>query len=395
MVSLLKSLFRREAVLALVIGLVTNRFLDNKKAITNPLLSSDKPPQLSLVDPNEVFTSNELSTLTTVWEDDEPEGKFLKGRHGITHYKVDRENNDTKSKKGMVILCHGLGRSLKMYQELTDILLKDGYSVLRYDYFGHGYSKYLGKNMWIQYTTDIFVDQLEDLIDHVVKEEQEDIVAFVGHSNGGVVGIAANYRWSHSNGGGSSSRKILPKLILANPALYASKPLLARIADKIPTIMTALFKNIPPSRVMIADNYLEAVEDAFGKNENGEYIYPDAFQACRNNDERVFGLVEGVETHPFLPAAILGVSSYSIPGGLLPEHKEKLSALAKSKEGEILHVWGDKDLLVPYKENVDEIKKLAEESSIMKVAVMENIGHECFFENTPMFADLILPTLNA
>ena len=215
------------------------------------------PQELVNIDVHEVFTPDELSTLTNVWQA-QPAGKFLKGRHGITHYKVNHRKESYE--KGMVILCHGLGQSMKMYQELTDILINEGFSVLRYDYFGHGYSKYQGdkNDKWIKYTTEIFVDQLEDLMDHVIKESQQEIVAFVGHSNGGVVGIAANYRWSRGTG---SPRKILPKLILCNPAVYARKPFVAQIADRIPTVMTTLMKVIPPALSLVGENYIQSIEN--------------------------------------------------------------------------------------------------------------------------------------
>ena len=388
--NVLKSIFSKEAALALVFGLVTNNFIDQRHAIKG----QQQQPQL--VDPNDVFTSQELTTLTTVWEDNNgPEGKFLKGRHGVTHYIVDRGNNNNESKKGIIILCHGLGQSLKMYKEFSDILVKDGFAVLRYDYFGHGYSKYVGRDIWVKYTPDVFVNQLEDLIDFVTKEENEEVVAFVGHSNGGVVGISANYRW---NSDSTNKRKLIPKLILANPAIYASKPLLAKIADKIPTVMTTLFKVIPPARVLVADNYMDTITKAFGKNDNGDYIFPEAFQAAMDSNNRLFGKVKGIDKHPFLDAAILGISSYNIPTERLPTYVDQLEKLSKrdsSTEEKIHFVWGKKDVVVPYKENVEEIEKLASSSDIMTLDVLEGISHECFLENTRAFAKLVLPTLNA
>ena len=221
---------------------------------------ADPPPQL--VDPDDVFTVDEKAQLMAAWEDTEFDGKFLKGRQGVTHYKIDRRD-DVKSKKGMVILSHGLGQSLQMYEEFTDFLVGEGFSVLRYDFFGHGYSKYTGKGgIWIKYTPDLLVDQLEDLIDFVRGEEKEGIVALVGLSNGGLVGIHSNHRWSTNK---NSGRSIIPKLILVNPAVYIQKPLLARISDRIPNTMATLMKIIPPARVLIANNYIDAMKLAFEK----------------------------------------------------------------------------------------------------------------------------------
>ena len=396
--NVLNSIFSKEAALVLVLGLVTNNFFDKRQAIKN----GNPHEQPQLVDPNDVFKPQEITTLTTVWKDDNvwkedngPEGKFLKGRHGVTHYIVDRRNNKNKSKKGMVILCHGLGQSLKMYKEFSDMLVKDGFAVLRYDYFGHGYSKFGGRDIWIKYTPDVFVNQLEDLIDFVTKEEKEEIVAFVGHSNGGVVGISANYRW---NSDSTNKRKLIPKLILANPAIYASKPLLARIADRIPTVLRTLMKVIPPARVLVADNYMDTIVIAFGKNDNGDYFYPEAYQAAMDSNKRLFGKVKGIKKHPFLEGAILGISSYNIRMDFLPKYVAQLAELSKrdsSTEQKIHFVWGNKDVVVPYKENVEEIEKLASSSDILTLDVLDDIGHENFLENTSAFAKVVLPTLNA
>ena len=142
---------------------------------------------------------------------------------------------------------------------------------------------------------------------------------------------------------------------------------------------------------------MESILKAFGKDETEVYLYPDAFKASMDKNKRLFGLVKGVEEHPFLAASIFGVSSYCIPAGLLSQHREHLAALTKSTstKDEILFVWGDKDITVPYKENFDEIEKMKDSSNIMKLVTLEDISHECFLENTPSFANAVLPTLNS
>ena len=337
---------------------------------------------------------------------DKPEGKFLKGRHGTTHYIVDRNCNSISSSnsesndKGMVVLGHGLGSSLKMFQELSDILADKGYTVLRYDCFGHGYSKYNGEDMWIKYGPDMFVDQLEDLLDFVCEEENEKVVAFVGHSNGGVNGISANYRWSSSNHENNSKRSVFPKMILVNPALYAKKPLLARISDSIPKVMISLMRTIPAMQPLIGDNYLELMTQVFGKDEKTkEYNYPEKFKQTYETNLRLFGRVEGVKPHPFLAAAILGVSSYNIPGSMLPLHREtftKLLGLSGVNKSNHLLLCGDLDNTVPFKENEDDIRNLVKEhSSNLRLEVLHNLCHEVFVEDTPAIAEAMLPFLDS
>jgi pimeloyl-ACP methyl ester carboxylesterase len=368
-------------------GLFTARFVRQKKAIAPPSVS---PPRL--VDVQDVLTTTELSDLTTVFQDDKPEGKFLLGRHGSTHFIYERNNNKNK---GMVILGHGLGASLKNFKPFADILLKNGFSVLRYDIFGHGYSKYNGEDMWIKYTPDMFVDQLEDLVDFVCEQEKDDVVAFIGHSNGGVNGISANSRWTTEG----SQRKAFPKLILVSPSIYAKKPILAQISDSIPRVMISLMKTIPPMKALIGDNYLELMKEVFGKDsENNEYNFPEAFQANMDNNLRLFGRVEGVKEHPFRAAAILGVSSYNIPGALLPLHQEnfkKLLQMDGDNKTKNLFVWGDLDISVPYKLNIDKIQTLAEENDNLSLKVLQNLSHEIFMEDASAVATAVLPFLES
>jgi len=216
----------REAFIALTIGLVSTA-LFAKTAISIGCTSSSQQPTtskaimpLQCVQPSEVFTDDELSTLTTCWNEVKPQGNFLQDRHGFTHYKLDGVENGP-SAKGMVVICHGLGTSFYAFENFSTELVNAGYSVLKYDYYGHGYSKYCGgEDMWVDYTPDMFVDQLEDLLEHVEKEEGGKPVAVVAHSTGGIVCTAANDRWSKVVG---SKRGIIPKLVLVAPAFYCKK----------------------------------------------------------------------------------------------------------------------------------------------------------------------------
>jgi alpha-beta hydrolase superfamily lysophospholipase len=171
---------------------------------------------LQSVTATEVFTQEELATITACWDESKPQGKFLKDRHGFTHYRLDGSGQGP-----MVVLCHGLGTSMKAFEIISEDLVNSGYSVLRYDYYGHGYSKYGdgGKHLFFAYDPDMFVDQLDDLLDHIEKEEGVHPAAICGHSTGGVVCVAANDRWSKKG----SKRGIVPKIILISPAFYTAQ----------------------------------------------------------------------------------------------------------------------------------------------------------------------------
>ena len=189
---------------------------------------SSSESALQVVPSSDVFSKREMVALRSAWDDNGPEGSLLKDRHGFTHYVIDRPTSTSKkemqpSTKGIIVLSHGLGTSVRVYQQLAAILVDDGYTVLRYDFYNHGYSKYagglVGKDAWIKYTVDLFVDQLEDLLLHVCAETKETVVGIVGHSTGGVVAVASNARWRTKG----AKRDVIPSVVLANPALFLFK----------------------------------------------------------------------------------------------------------------------------------------------------------------------------
>ena len=73
--------------------------------------------------------------------------------------------------------------------------------------------------MWIKYTPDVLVDQLEDLLLHVCAETKETVVGIVGHSTGSIVAVASNARWRTKE----AKRDVIPSMVLANPALFLYK----------------------------------------------------------------------------------------------------------------------------------------------------------------------------
>ncbi len=182
---------------------------------------------LRVVPSSNVFSKKEMVALKSAWGDNGPEGSLLKDRHGFTHYIIERPISSKKgtqpSTKGIIVLLHGLGTSVRMYHQLAAILAEDGYTVLRYDFYNHGYSKYggglVGKDAWIKYTLDLFEDQLEDLLLHVCAETKETVVGIVGHSTGGVVAVASNARWRTKG----AKRDVIPSVVLVNPALFIFK----------------------------------------------------------------------------------------------------------------------------------------------------------------------------
>jgi len=77
-------------------------------------------------------------------------GQFAKGRFGTTHFLLEQPGAAVEKSPREVVLCaHGVGTNLAVYDDLAKDLLKAGFTVLRYEYFSHGWSKaedpYLGE----------------------------------------------------------------------------------------------------------------------------------------------------------------------------------------------------------------------------------------------------------
>lgn len=376
---------RNESFIAITVGLVSVFLVI--KPITAAFSSKRRPNRhkmpTQLVTATDVFTPKELTTITTCFSESEPDGKFLKDRHGFTHYAIDGQIEHP-----MVCLCHGLGTSMKAFQSISEDLVNAGYSVLKYDYYGHGYSKYDEKNSkerFFDYTPEMMVDQLEDLVSHVEKEEGgKPLAALCGHSTGGIVCVAANDRWSKEE----SSRSIVPKLVLISPAFYAKKPVIARIVDKFPRLFTSVFKNATPLQFLIGDSYLEAGEIAFAKDpETKKTIYAD--EEKQKTDEDIVLL----KSHPFLPPSIFSINCSTLRGDLLEGHRDLMQNVLKDTKSEFLWLWGKLDRTVPYEENIAEVMKWAGQFSTLKVSALDSLGHESPFENPKKISSEIVSYL--
>mmetsp|Transcript_9259 Transcript_9259/g.10740 ORF Transcript_9259/g.10740 Transcript_9259/m.10740 type:complete len:83 (-) Transcript_9259:117-365(-) len=57
-------------------------------------------------------------------------------------------------------------------------------------------------------------------------------------------------------------------------------------------------------------------------------------------------------------------------------------------------VWGNLDVTVPYKENIQEVETWAMNNDNFDVKTLDRIGHEMFFENSSLVFESILPFFN-
>ena len=161
--------------------------------------------------------------------------------------------------------------------------------------------------------------------------------------------------------------------------------------------MTCLFRNVKPLRFFIGENYLKAAEDAFGRDpDTNKVIYKDEQKVAIEAARRLFGRVKGVEEHPFLQPAILGLNFNALRDDMQADLKSKLLNTLQgtgSAKCDVGWVWGNLDATVPYKENVKEVEGWAAANDNFSLQTLDRIGHDMFYENSALVFEEILPFL--
>lgn len=116
-----------------------------------------------------------------------PEGGNLANlKNGKLYYRwfsPEKENGE------ILVLVHGFSTPSVVWEGVMPYLLEEGFKVLVYDHYGRGYSS----RPKVKYTKDLFVDSLDELIEH---QEISQKINLVGYSMGGP--IVAGYAEKHS-----------------------------------------------------------------------------------------------------------------------------------------------------------------------------------------------------
>ena len=213
-----------------------------------------------------------------------PAGMFVRGRHGVTHYTVDTPATTAtgSAPRKLAVCAHGIGTNVGVYTALTARLVDAGYTVLRYDFFGHGWS--VPDDPLLRINDAVMLAQVEDVLDHICDGPNEPVATFVGHSTGGSVAILAAARLDRP----------IQSLSLVSPAIWAKKPLIARIADTIPNFFHGMLR-LGLLNKAIEDAYIGGAKTAaFAMDSvSGEFKFPEAGNKKVADDTRMFA------SHPY------------------------------------------------------------------------------------------------
>jgi pimeloyl-ACP methyl ester carboxylesterase len=246
-------------------------------------------------------------------------------------------------------------------------LLAAGFRVLGYDFLAHGWSH--ADNKWLHYEKEVFLTQLSELLDHVLAPG-EPVDLWVGHSTGGIIGVMAALSEAHP----------IRDLALISPAFWANKPLIARVADKIPNFMHGLVSSVGPLKKLPQDAYLENNDVAFGKYGN-KYLFPTEHIKARQRIQHIF------QTHPQSIGGIMGIATYFLREDLIEEWRVTFKGLAEMKgqtAPRVCLLWGKFDVVVPFS-RASEVMAWASGSDRFTLVELQ-AGHESPVEDPSTIA---------
>jgi pimeloyl-ACP methyl ester carboxylesterase len=166
-------------------------------------------------------------------------GQFAKLTDGYTHYEI-KGPDDART----IVLAAGFSVPYYIWDPTFAALSAAGFRVLRYDYYGRGYSD----RPAIPFTDDMYVRQLNELLDaaHITQP-----VDLVGISFG--ASLITNFADKHS--------QRVRSLIYFDPSIR--KPYQLSLAEDLPPVW----------------NYLSAVldEQSWADGQLGDFLHPENF----------------------------------------------------------------------------------------------------------------------
>lgn len=255
-----------------------------------------------------------------------------------TSYKNAKISYSDIGKGAPIILLHGFLESSAMWNFLAAELSKK-YRVVAIDLLGHGESECLG-----------YVHSMEnqaDMVHEVLSELRLRKVIFVGHSMGGYVALAYAELYPESIKG----------LLLLNSTARADSP--ERKANRDRAIQAVKKDYTSFVRLSISNLFAE------------------------HNRERLTEAIENVKIQA-LKTPLQGVVA-SLEGMKIRKDREVLLHLGLYP---ILLVLGQNDTVLPYKENVEQVKNTAVQ------LILFDSGHMTLIENREELLETVVSFFN-
>jgi len=244
-----------------------------------------------------------------------PRGTFAELTDGITHFTLRGDGSQT------AILATGIGDAMGYYDALEELLVRRGVRVLRYEYYGRGWSLPFHA---VQHNAEAYMAQACQLVSAVGLESVP--LTWIGHSMGGLVGVLCTHH----------RRLPIESLVLLSPAFFASKPALANLADRLTCLIKLFLWGLPS---VVRQAFLGGIEAGFFHEANGSLLYPDAYQA---NFQRSANLAAA---YPHILHAVARTSADLLRADKLPGWRRFFARITIP----VTVIWPEGDRVVPFK----------------------------------------------
>ncbi|MFT3895682.1 MAG: alpha/beta hydrolase [Anaerolineales bacterium] len=270
------------------------------------------------------------------------DGSFITLTDGVTHYELGGNKSGE-----VVVLIHGFSVPYFIYDPTFEFLTRSGFSVLRYDLFGRGFSE----RPDTRYNVDLFVRQLSELLDALQLSHP---VNLIGLSMGGL--IAATFTARHPDG--------VKSLTLIDPAgarSLAESPMLRMI--KLPFIAEAIL-SVVGGEPFIESNAKDFFDPKMIENFKARYRIQMQYKG-------------------FLRAILS-----SVRNGMLKSYLDVYKQIGKMNKP-ILLFWGKEDVTVPLEHGQDLLAAMPK----TEFHIIEGCGHTPHYEKPDVVNPILLKFL--
>jgi len=269
-------------------------------------------------------------------------GQFASLPNGVTHYEYTGDPH-----MPLVVLVHGFSVPYFIYDPTVPDLVDAGYSILRYDLYGRGYSD----RPDVDYELALYTTQLTQLLDHLQVQQP---IHIVGLSQGAPVAAAFSNRFPDR----------VTSLTVIDPLIAQVQP-----NDILPMGLSLIGEYI--TRVVLVPHILPAsqIED-FHHPEN----YP-GWEARYRDQLQYKGFTR----------AILSAIRH------LPDMRPMQEYMAVDAAGIPIQLfWGRHDQTIPYM----DIEFFMEQIPDNQLHIIEDAGHIPHFEHPEVVNPLLIVFFN-
>ncbi len=264
---------------------------------------------------------------------------FVDLEEGFTFYNATNQN----SQKTPVVLIHGFSVPSYIWDPTFVMLREKGFYIISLDLYGRGNSK----NIDVDYTDELFANQVLQLLNHLEIEKAD----FVGLSNGG---------------------RVISKIADINSDIVGDLIYVASSSflNKSKALETDVSKK--EVREFIGNNY-----PTIAKGQLQDFKYPEKFEGWDDKYEELLkykgfarALISTTKNHYTMDEIHENINNLNLP---------------------VYTIWGDSDNVVVYDEFSERLNELLPNRNEYFIS---NSGHLPHMENQDEFNKVILSILN-